>query len=202
MFSRFNRYLLAGFLMVAPLAITGYIGYQIVIFVDAEVDKLLPPAWRGIPALGFIILVFALVLIGSITTGVIGRIIHATIDRILLLLPVPLIRTVYGTLRSMLDQIFADSSNAFREVVMIEYPRPGVWALGFVTGEAYSSCQVSDETLINVFVPTTPNPTSGFLLMVPAAQLKRVDLSVEDGIKLVVSSGIVQPDMQKETAKP
>ena len=98
MFSRFNRYFLAGFLMVAPLAITGYIGYQIVVFVDAEVDKLLPPAWRSIPGLGFIILVFALFLIGFITTGMVGRIINRGIDGMLALLPVPLIRSVYGTL--------------------------------------------------------------------------------------------------------
>ncbi len=194
--NRLNRYLIAGILMVAPLAITIYIGYQIVIRLDAQMHRLLPDPYSSVPGMGIVVLVVALIFIGFITTGVIGRLINRSIDLMLALVPVPMVRSVYGTLRQMLEQIFSSNSSAFREVVMVEYPRRGVYALGFLSGEAYEACQVvHGMRLFNVFVPTTPNPTSGFLLLVPETEIFRTKLSVEEGIKLVVSSGIVHPDI-------
>ncbi len=193
--NRLNRYLIAGILMVAPLAITIYIGYQIVIRLDAQMHRLLPAPYATVPGLGFVVLIVALIFIGFITTGVIGKLINRSIDLALHLVPVPMVRSVYGTLRQMLEQIFSSSSSAFREVVMVEYPRKGVFALGFLSGEAYEACQVvHGMRLFNVFVPTTPNPTSGFLLLIPENEIIRTKLSVEEGIKLVVSSGIVHPE--------
>lgn len=193
--NRLNRYLIAGILMVAPLAITIYIGYQIVIRLDAQMHRLLPEPYATVPGLGFVVLIVALIFIGFITTGVIGKLINRSIDLALRLVPLPMVRSVYGTLRQMLEQIFSSSSSAFREVVMVEYPRKGVFALGFLSGEAYEACQVvHGMRLFNVFVPTTPNPTSGFLLLIPENEIIRTKLSVEEGIKLVVSSGIVHPE--------
>ena len=202
--NRLNRYLIAGILMVAPLAITIYIGYQIVIRLDAQMHRLLPDPYSSVPGMGIVVLVVALIFIGFITTGVIGRLINKLIDLMLSLVPVPMVRSVYGTLRQMLEQIFSSNSSAFREVVMVEYPRKGIFALGFLSGEAYEACQVvHGMRLFNVFVPTTPNPTSGFLLLVPETEIFRTKLSVEEGIKLVVSSGIVHPgvDQTPETRK-
>ncbi len=197
--SRLNRYLIAGILMVAPLAITIYIGYQIVIRLDAQMHRLLPEPYATVPGLGFVVLIVALIFIGFITTGVIGTLINRSIDLALRLVPVPMVRSVYGTLRQMLEQIFSSSSSAFREVVMVEYPRKGVFALGFLSGESYEACQVvHGMRLFNVFVPTTPNPTSGFLLLIPENEIIRTKLSVEEGIKLVVSSGIVHPEPASE----
>lgn len=199
--SRLNRYLIAGILLVAPLAITIYIGYQIVIRLDAQMHRLLPEPYATVPGLGFVVLIVALIFIGFITTGVIGKLINRSIDLALRLVPVPMVRSVYGTLRQMLEQIFSSSSSAFREVVMVEYPRKGVYALGFLSGEAYEACQVvHGMRLFNVFVPTTPNPTSGFLLLIPENEIIRTKLSVEEGIKLVVSSGIVHPEPAESPA--
>lgn len=194
--NRLNRYLIAGILMVAPLAITIYIGYQIVIRLDAQMHRLLPDPYSSVPGMGIVVLVVALIFIGFITTGVIGRLVNRSIDLMLALVPLPMVRSVYGTLRQMLEQIFSSNSSAFREVVMVEYPRKGIYALGFLSGESYEACQVvQGMRLFNVFVPTTPNPTSGFLLLVPETEIFRTKLSVEEGIKLVVSSGIVHPDI-------
>ena len=197
--------ILAGILVVAPLAITGLVAWYVIVFLDGFVTLWLPKSvtekwvFFGVPGIGAIIAVIMLIIIGALAKGVVAGWFHRSISSLLRFLPVPLLGTIYATLRQLLETIFSDKSAAFREVVMIEYPRKDVYALGFVTGTAHKSCQnAENKKLINVFVPTTPNPTSGFLLMLDEKELTRLDLSVEDGIKLVVSSGIVTPEMSKE----
>ena len=111
-----------------------------------------------------------------------------------LLSRMPVVRSVYGTLKQIFETVLAQSSRSFREVVLIEYPRRGIGAIGFVTGPTRGEIQdQADEELVNVFLPTTPNPTSGFLLFVPRKDLIHLDMSIEDGIKMVISGGIVTP---------
>jgi uncharacterized membrane protein len=106
----------------------------------------------------------------------------------------PVIRTIYGALKQIFETVMASQSQAFREVVMFEYPRPGIWALGFLTGVTKGEVQrLTDDEVVNVFLPTTPNPTSGFLLFVPRKDLKVMDMTVEEGIKMIVSGGILTP---------
>ena len=114
----------------------------------------------------------------------------------------PVVRTVYGATKQIMETVMASQSDAFREVVLIEYPRRGIWAIGFVTGSTKGEVQnMSSENLINVFVPTTPNPTSGFLLFFPREDTISLDMGVEEAVKMVVSGGIVTPDDPRSSRK-
>jgi uncharacterized membrane protein len=106
----------------------------------------------------------------------------------------PLVRSVYGAVKQILETVLAQTSTAFREVVLLEYPRRGIWAIGFITGYTEGEVQnLTEDECVNIFLPTTPNPTSGFLLFVPRKELIKLDMSIEEGIKMVVSGGIVTP---------
>jgi uncharacterized membrane protein len=114
----------------------------------------------------------------------------------------PVVRGVYGTLKQIFETVLAQKSRSFREVVLIEYPRRGLGAIGFVTGPTRGEIQArSKEEMVNVFVPTTPNPTSGFLLFVPKSDLIHLDMTVEEGMKMVISGGIVGPAAADDTAE-
>ena len=109
----------------------------------------------------------------------------------------PVVRSIYGAIKQIMETVMSTNSDSFREVVLVEYPRKKIWVIGFVTGETKGEVQnLNDETLINVFIPTTPNPTSGFLLFVPKKDLIYMKMKVEDAVKMVISGGIVTPKMK------
>ncbi len=196
---RFRRYLLTGILVTAPITITAYLTYVFLNFVDKQVGKVLPQGvYEGfhggttIPGFGLFVAIGFFIIIGWLATNFLGRFVinisEYIVDR------VPVIRTIYGALKQIFETIMASQSQAFRDVVMLEYPRKGVWSIGFVTGRSEGEVQrVTENETINVFVPTTPNPTSGYLLFVPKKELKYLEMTVEEGVKLVVSAGIVSP---------
>jgi uncharacterized membrane protein len=197
--ARLRAYFLAGVLVTAPLAITFYIVWLIVSFVDDRVGGLLPQRYNpetylpfGIPGLGLVIAVAVLILVGALTAGYVGRIVVRLSDAALARMPV--VRSIYGATKQVFETVLAHKSTAFRQVCLVEYPRHGVWTLGFITGTTVGEVQerTSDE-VVNVFLPTTPNPTSGFLLFVPRRDIILLDMSIEDGIKMVISGGIVTP---------
>ena len=197
--ARLRAYFLAGVLVTAPVAITFYIVWLIVSFVDSRVSGLLPARYNpesylpfGIPGLGLLIAIAALILIGAVTAGYVGRIVVRLSDAALARMPV--VRSIYGATKQIFETVLAQKSTAFRQVCLVEYPRHGVWTLGFITGTTVGEVQerTSDE-VVNVFLPTTPNPTSGFLLFVPRQDIIFLDMSIEDGIKMVISGGIVTP---------
>ena len=197
--ARLRAYFLAGVLVTAPVAITFYIVWLIVSFVDDRVSGLMPERYNpetylpfGIPGLGLLIAVLALILIGAATAGYLGRVIVRINDAALARMPV--VRSIYGATKQIFETVLAQKSTAFRQVCLVEYPRHGVWTLGFITGTTVGEVQerTSDE-VVNVFLPTTPNPTSGFLLFVPSQDIILLDMSIEDGIKMVISGGIVTP---------
>ncbi len=198
--TRLRNYFLAGVIVVAPISITFFIVWQVVQVVDSNVQNLLPDRYNpdtylpfSVPGVGVVIMVGLITLVGMLTAGFLGRTVMRTGERILNRMPV--IRSIYGTLKQIFETVFSHTSQSFREVVLIEYPRRGIWAIGFVTGVTRGEIQERVEPeLINVFLPTTPNPTSGFLLFVPRAHVVRLDMTVEEGIKMVISSGIVAPD--------
>ena len=205
--TRLRAYFLAGVLVTAPLAITFYIVWLIVSFVDDRVSGLLPQRYNpetylpfGIPGLGLVIAVAALILVGALTAGYVGRIVVRLSDAALARMPV--VRSIYGATKQVFETVLAHKSTAFRQVCLVEYPRHGVWTLGFITGTTVGEVQerTSDE-VVNVFLPTTPNPTSGFLLFVPRRDIILLDMSIEDGIKMVISGGIVTPP-ETRTAQP
>ena len=108
---------------------------------------------------------------------------------------IPLVRTIYSSVKQVLETLFSSNSESFRRVVLIEYPRKDIWSLGFQTNEALSAArEATGKDLVSVFVPTTPNPTSGFIIMLPAEDITQLDISVEDGFKFIISMGVIVPN--------
>ena len=111
----------------------------------------------------------------------------------------PVVRTIYGAIKQIMETVMSTNSESFREVVLVEYPRKNIWVIGFVTGETKGEVQsLNKNQLINIFIPTTPNPTSGFLLFIPKEDLVYMDMKVEDAVKMVISGGIVTPPENKK----
>ena len=198
MFAKIKNYLLTGILVSAPVFITFWIVLSLVKFFDKLITPLIPyyinPNYylpRDVPGLGLIILIILLIIIGFLTASFFGRFLLKKTES--LINKIPLIKIFYKTIKQIIETIFKNNSKAFREVVLLEYPRKGIWVLGFTTGQVEGAVKKKIKgNLINVFVPTTPNPTSGFLLMVPKTQLKYLDVKVDDAIKTIVSAGIIE----------
>lgn len=201
-FARFRRYFLAGILVTSPILITVYVTWLIITFIDTQVAGLLPESLdftkklpHQIPGLGLIISIIVITFIGAITPGFLGRTLLKVGERILDNTPV--VRSIYGAIKQIMETVMSTNSESFREVVLVEYPRKGIWVIGFVTGETKGEVQtLNKDTLINVFIPTTPNPTSGFLLFLPKKDLIYMNMKVEDAVKMVISGGIVTPKIK------
>ena len=199
MLRRFRTYFLTGIIATAPIGLTLYLSWVLVKFVDRVVTPWIPAQYNpstyvpiDIPGTGLIVAIVLLTFIGFITANFLGRQIMSFGERIVDRMPV--IRSIYGALKQIFETVLAQSSRSFREVVLIEYPRRGIWAVGFVTSQTRGEIQaIKKDTLVNVFLPTTPNPTSGFLLFVPRGDLVTLHMTVEEGIKMVISGGIVTP---------
>jgi uncharacterized membrane protein len=196
---RLRAYFFAGILITAPISITVYLAWALIHWVDGAVIPLIPANYNpeaylpfSVPGIGLLILLVGLTLIGALTANLVGRMLVRGSDR--LLNRTPVVRGVYNALKQIFETVLSQKSQAFREVVLVEYPRKGVWALGFITGTPEGEIQdLGGGALASVFVPTTPNPTSGFLLFLPDRELVRLGMTVEEGIKMVVSGGIVSP---------
>jgi uncharacterized membrane protein len=197
--ARLRAYFLTGVIVTAPISITIFLVWQFITFLDTQVGGLIPAPYNpeaylpfGLPGLGLLIMLAFLTLVGFLAAGLAGRTLVHIGER--LLSRMPIVRSVYSTLKQIFETVLAQSSRSFREVVLIEYPRRGLGAIGFVTGPTRGEIQArSGEELVNVFLPTTPNPTSGFLLFVPKSELVHLDMTIEEGIKMVISGGIVAP---------
>ena len=208
---RLRNYFLTGILVAAPISITFWLVWKLVSFVDARVTPLVPRGWRpdlnlpfDIPGFGLVVAVIGLTLIGMLTAGLTGRMITRLGERVLN--QVPFVRNLYATIKQIFEAVLRRKSSAFREVVLIQYPRPESWAIGFFTGKTEEHVQeVNEEAMVNVFLPTTPNPTSGFLLFVPETEVVKLEMTVEQGLKMVVSGGIVtpsDPEVDSPTEEP
>lgn len=202
--ARLRAYFLAGVIVTAPIGITVLLIWQFISFLDSHVASLIPDRYNpetylpfSVPGLGLLITIAFLTLVGFLAAGLAGRTMVRLGER--LLSRMPIVRSVYGTLKQIFETVLAQSSRSFREVVLVEYPRRGLGAIGFVTGPTKGEIQArSADDLVNVFLPTTPNPTSGFLLFVPKRDLVHLDMTVEEAMKLVISGGIVTPPSQLE----
>ena len=203
---KLRGYFLAGILVSAPISITIYLTYIFLNFIDSNVSKILPKeSYEGLyggttfPGLGLLVAIFFFIFVGWLATNVLGRLLIRASEYIVNRMPI--IRTLYNATKQIIETVMASKSQAFREPVMLESPRTGVWSIGFVTGRTEGEVQrITSEETINVFVPTTPNPTSGYLLFVPKKELVFLEMSVEEAIKLVVSAGIITPPDPKEKA--
>lgn len=196
---RLRTNFLAGVLITAPIGITFYLAWLIIDWIDGRVTPMIPIKYHpetylpfSLPGLGVLIVFVVLTVVGALTTGMLGRWAVGLFEGIMARMPV--IRSVYGALKQIIETILKQQSTAFRQVVLFEYPRRGSWALGFLTGSTKGEVQnLTEDEVLNVFLPTTPNPTSGYLLFIPRNELVFLSMSVEEGIKMVVSGGIVTP---------
>ena len=196
---RLRAYLVAGVLVTAPIGITAWVVWLIVTAVDARVGAILPQAYNpnsylpvALPGFGVVAAVVFLVLVGWLTANLFGRLLlrlgEAIVGR------TPLVRTVYSALKQIFETVLAERSTLFRKVVLVEFPRAGLWRVGFVTGTTPGRAQaVHPAGLVNVFIPGTPNVASGFLVLVPAGEAIELELGVEEALRLVVSGGIATP---------
>ena len=202
--SKIKAYFFTGILVTAPVAMTFYLAYKLITWIDVSVNRLIPPEFRpdnylpySIPGLGVVLLILALILIGMFAAGFLGRFFLRLGEWIVY--KVPFISSVYSLLKQVFQTFLSSKNEAFTKVVLLEYPRKGLWILGFVSSDTQG--EVKDKLggeLLNVFIPTTPNPTSGFLIFVPKEDTINVDMSVEEGIKFVISGGLVTPEMAKK----
>lgn len=206
-FGRMRGYFFAGILITAPIGISLWIAWGIINFFDNNVVSLLPHKYNPesylpvqIPGLGLVLTILTLTLIGWLAAGLIGRWVVRMTENLMARMPV--ISNIYGAIKQIMETVLSQKSNSFRYVVLFEYPRKGIWTMGFVTGTTKGEVQnVIDEEMINVFVPTTPNPTSGFLLFVPKSDLHYLSMSPEEGFKMLVSTGIVTPADRRSAEK-
>ena len=197
-FVTLRRWLIAGILVWAPLAVTFWVVNALISFMDKSI-VLLPPAYRPealigfeLPGMGAFFAVVIVLLTGALVANILGRsLIHAG-ER--LLNRIPLVRSIYSSVKQVVETFVSQDSRSFRKVVLVEYPRRNAWSIAFVSGEPIGEVQDrTDEHLITLFVPTAPNPTSGFVIMVPRSEVIELNMTVEEGFRMVVSLGVVVP---------
>jgi len=195
---------LTGIVVIAPIGLTAYLIWTVVGWIDGFVLPFVPTAYRpeqyiGIDIRGVGVIFFLLftIMVGWVAKGLIGRSLiswaESLVDRM------PVVRTVYNGLKQIAETVFAQSETNFDKACLVEYPRKGIWAIAFIstgTKGELSRRIPRDEALVSVFLPTTPNPTSGFLLFVPRSDVIELDMAVEDAAKLVISAGLVYPPEQ------
>ena len=199
-----KKYIIAGLLVWLPFAATVVIVKLVIDLLDKTI-LLLPPEWHPVALLGFsipgfgIILALAILLLtGMLAANLFGRRFVEIWERILN--KIPLVRSIYSSIKQISNTIFDPSGKSFRKVVMLQYPRKGLWSIGFLTNDNVGDeMSAVDDRLVAVFIPTTPNPTSGFIIMTRNDEITELDMSVEEGFKFIISMGVIIPDGSART---
>ena len=206
-FRRLRNYFLTGLIVVAPLTITVYLVLTFIDWVDGWVIPYIPRGYNpetylpfAVPGIGVVLAIIIITLVGFLTAGFLGRSIVGYGES--MLNRMPLVRNIYSGLKQIFQTVLSDQSGSFKQVGLLEYPRKGLWAIVFIAtetkGEVNAKLVGMGQDTVSVFLPTTPNPTSGFLLFVPRKDVTILDMGVEDAAKLVISAGLVAPDYQKK----
>ncbi|MEL7131350.1 MAG: DUF502 domain-containing protein [Pseudomonadota bacterium] len=233
LFSRLRASFLTGLVVIAPVGLTIWLIWTVIGWVDGFVWPLVPTAWQpdsivnywlgnprfvvengaripnpdwitvNVRGVGVIVFLLFTIFIGWIAKGYIGRSLiryaESLVER------TPVVRSIYSGIKQISETIFAQSERSFEKACLIEYPRKGIWAIGFISTTAkgeVSKRAGNSGALLSIFVPTTPNPTSGFLLFFPAEDVIELDMTVEDAAKLVISAGLVYPNGKDPTTPP
>ena len=200
---------LTGLIVVLPIGLTIYFIYVVTGWIDGWVLPFIPSAlrpdalirhwfgeetWVNVRGVGVLVFLVFTVIVGWIAKGIIGRsFLHwteRTVDRL------PIVRSIYNGLKQIAETVFAQGDQKFDQACLVEYPKEGIWAIGFISTKAKGEIAAKfppDEDILSVFLPTTPNPTSGFLLFVPSRDVRILDMKIEDAAKLIISAGLVYP---------
>lgn len=206
--TRLRNHFVTGLVVVGPLAITVYLARGFLEWVDATVKPLVPAAWSpdtylpfAVPGFGLLVALVGITILGAATASLVGRTLLSYGED--LVGRMPFVRPVYRTLKQIFQTFVSSRDQSFREVGLIEWPRSGVWSLVFVSGPAKGEVaerlsserpEIAVGDWLTVFIPTTPNPTGGYVMFLPRAEVRILEMSVEDGAKLVISGGIVAPE--------
>lgn len=206
---RLRNYFLTGIVVAAPIGITIYLTWAFVHWVDRQVKPLIPSVYNpdtylpfSVPGVGLLFAILMLTLLGFMTASLLGRSVvrfgEQLLDR------VPLVRNLYRGLRQLFQTALSQSSRSFQKVALIEYPRKGVWRVGFVATRAKGEVvgRLPAEDVMAIFVPNTPNVTAGFLVYVPRHDVVILDMSVEEGAKMIISAGLVAPRYPQPSEAP
>lgn len=204
---KLNHYFFTGLLVVVPITMTVVVVLWLIRFIDRFLVAVLPEALRPevlygipVPGVGFLATLLLILLIGVLAANIFGRSLVTFSER--LVDRIPLVKGIYTLFKQVSDTVLNRERGAFHKVVLIEYPRIGIWSVAFVTGVTKGEVQqVTAKNLVNVFVPTTPNPTSGFYILVPEDEMIDLTMTVEDAFKLIISGGMVTPPLRPVARK-
>lgn len=192
-----RRYLIAGILVWLPIFITYFIVHFIVHLLDGTL-ALLPEKYHPvqligheIPGLGVVFTVVILVMTGLLVTNIIGHKLLSIWEK--LLSRIPLIRNIHSAAKQVVNAIVQPNGNAFRKVLLVQYPRAGLWSIAFQTSGILYLTQY-EKPVVSIFIPTTPNPTSGFLMFIPVDEIKELNISIEEALRMVISIGVIIPE--------
>ena len=196
----FRRYLVAGLLVWVPLGITLLVVRMLVRWLDGTL-QLVPEAYRpenllgfNIPGIGVVLSLLIVFVTGVLVANLFGRSLVSVWEQ--LLARIPLVRSIYSGAKQLAETMFSEAGQSFRKVLLIEFPRKGLWTLAFQTGTDVGEAQLkTGQNVINVYVPTTPNPTGGYFVMVPREDVVELDMSVDDCLKMLMSMGAVVPNL-------
>lgn len=190
---KLRTYFLTGLFAILPISVTGYLIVKGFIWADGILGNLVRRfLGRRVPGLGLFLILFLITFLGLVATNLIGRRLIAWLEK--LVLTIPLVGNIYGTTRQITDAISSPDKAVFRSVVMVEYPRKGLYSPGFRIGEPPVPVPDALEPFVSVFIPTPPNPATGFIIFVPESQLIQLPMTVEEGFKYIISAGVVRPN--------
>ena len=217
MLARLRTSFLTGIVVIAPVALTLWLIWSVIGWFDGFVLPFVPDAYRpeqilntffgydlnlNIRGVGVVVFLVFATLVGWLAKGLIGRSFIKYAENLVNRMPV--VRSFYSGIKQIAETVFAQQERSFEKACMIEYPRKGIWAIGFISTTAKGEIAERNSSkgpMVSVFVPTTPNPTSGFLLFFPKADIIELDMSIEDAAKLVISAGLVYPPTKKTSSK-
>jgi len=196
-----RSYILAGLIVWLPVLLTIFVFQFIIRLFDSSMAFISKDYQINVPGFGVLCSLIILIVTGFIATNVIGQYLVRWSE--ILLEKIPFVRSVYKASKQLIQTLFSNNSQAFRKAVLIEYPRKGLWTIAFQTGPAMP--EIIDQTeaeLISIFVPTTPNPTGGYLIMLPKNEIIELNLSVDAAFKFIISLGVMQPTANPDIYKP
>jgi uncharacterized membrane protein len=199
----FKRYLLTGMLVIVPMWITIVVLQALISITDSALNilpsKINPQTYFPIPGMGVIIVLILIIIVGALTSNYFGKKLINMVENFFN--KIPFVRTIYQGVKQLMEGTLADKGSIFSRVVLVEFPRKGMFFIGFVTGITRQVIQDQEKTFVKVFIPTTPNPTSGFFCLLPEEDVQYLNISTDEAFKLIISAGYAEKGFDQLTTK-